>query len=725
MKPFKILILITVLLAVSASPALASGPPYTVYLPLIRQDCGDACPVYVDSKFGNDSNSGADSQHAIRTIAKVNSLSLNPGAKVLFACGEEWHAEMLMVTHSGAAGKPVTYSSYPAGCADQPRLDGTQPVNAWTLYQPNIYVADLNGPLNASLFRSPDGKTHYAINQLFRGGQRLPMGRWPNLDAGDGGYATVDAQPAGNQLTDSQLPAGNWAGATIHLKVIRWSMINRDVTASAGQTLTLNATAGCWNNSCAGWGYFINNHLNTLDREGEWYYDKTSRKVYLYTSSAPASSLIEASLVLKTDERNWGAINLGTDSANPVHDVIIDNFAVRGWFRSGIVSPTNLHSDENSAITIQNNTIRDMDDSGINLFSWVWGAADGLDGWRGGNGIAILNNRIDGANHFGIHTPSRSTTIENNTIRDIGLIANLNESGMGCGKTGSEGTCTEDGAGLRIYTDNPARSGYGFSVRYNRFENIAYNGIQMFGSSSTFAYNVFDQACIAKGDGGAINTFGSTVHDIQILNNIIRATTGNTDGTQASFRPLFGFGIYIDQNSVNVISRGNTISGSTASGILYQNSSGLVENNILFANSAGSMWAEQVALAGSASLSSFNGNVMVSTNAHSFNLALNSAGQVGSADNNRYYHLTSLNQQVQLNNQGQTFAQWQAASGKDSHGKTGTTAFSAALRLFVNDTAADQTITASSGSFVDLDGVSIGASFVLAPYTSRVVKVIQ
>jgi hypothetical protein len=46
-------------------------------------------------------------------------------------------------------------------------------------------------------------------------------------------------------------------------------------------------------------------------------------------------------------------------------------------------------------------------------------------------------------------------------------------------------------------------------VRYNRFENIGYHGIQTFGSASTFAYNVFDHTCASKGDGGAINTFGN------------------------------------------------------------------------------------------------------------------------------------------------------------------------------------------------------------------------
>ena len=66
----------------------------------------------------------------------------------------------------------------------------------------------------------------------------------------------------GNQITDNELPAGNWTGAIVHIKNIRWSMLDRQVTSSSGQTLTLNQGLSClisgWGN-CIGWGYFINN----------------------------------------------------------------------------------------------------------------------------------------------------------------------------------------------------------------------------------------------------------------------------------------------------------------------------------------------------------------------------------------------------------------------------------------------------------------------------------
>jgi uncharacterized repeat protein (TIGR01451 family) len=681
---------------------------------------------YVSSSGGNDSNNGLSPDTAFKTIAKVNGLALQPGDQVLFKCGDTWRAEMLIVSKSGAASSPITFSSYPAVCADKPRLDGTQPVTGWTVYTGNIYVADLNAGANLANFRSADGSITYGINQLLRDGQRLTMGRWPNLDAGDGGYVTVAAQPGSNRLTlGSSPPAGNWVSATIHLKVIRWSMVNRDITAQSGATLTLNDSVSCpYTSDCTGWGLFINNSLSTLDSEGEWAYDKTTRKVYLYTTVNPNTAMVEGSVVLKTDDRSWGAINLGADMGIPVHDLVVDNFDLRGWFKSGIASPTNLHPDENSNLTIKYNTIRDVDDSGINLWTWVWGASDGKDGWRGGNNILIENNQIEGTNHFGIHTPSRVTTIEHNTLRDIGVIANLNESGLGCGKTGSEGTCTEDGAGLRIYVDRPDRSGYGFTVRYNRFKNIGYNGIQTFGSASTLAYNVFDHTCASKGDGGAINTFGNgslsttNAHDIQITNNIILDTVGNTDGTPPNFRAQFGFGIYIDNQSRNIATTGNTVAGSTASGILYQNSTGAIQNNTLFDNAnVAALWAKQIAVTGGGSLSAHSGNILLSKINNAGTLGADSAALLGTSDYNQFYH---ANRAQHIEVQGyKSLAQWRAYSGQDAHSTEMISSTLATAELFYDDTQAAQRIYLTR-PYVDLVGQPVVRTLTLQSFTSRI-----
>ncbi len=44
------------------------------------------------------------------------------------------------------------------------------------------------------------------------------------------------------QLTDSELPAVDWTGARVHIKGIRWYILNREVVADDD---TLNADADC------------------------------------------------------------------------------------------------------------------------------------------------------------------------------------------------------------------------------------------------------------------------------------------------------------------------------------------------------------------------------------------------------------------------------------------------------------------------------------------------
>ncbi len=677
---------------------------------------------YVSSSSGEDANPGTQAL-PFKTIARVNQLqpALNPGDKVLFMCGDTWRGEMLNLNCSGASGNPIQYSSYPAGCLNKPVLDGTQPVTGWAVWSGNIYAADLTTGANAARFPA-DG-----INQLFRDGSRLGLGRWPNLDAGDGGYATVDAQPDATHLTDNQLPAGSWVGAVIHLKVIRWSMINRVVSGQNGQNLQLNTSAVCaFTPNCAGWGYFINNSLLTLDRDGEWFYDKTSHKVYLYATSNPNSHQIAGSIVPANNTDNLGAINLGKQLGNPLSNLVIDNFKISGWYKHGIASPTNLSPDENSYITLQNNQIMDVDFDGINLFTWVYSASDGKDDWRGGNHISILNNLIQGANHFGIHTPSRETAVEGNTIRNIALIENLNESGMGCGMNGNEGTCTEDGAGLRIYYSSQGLSGYNFTVRYNRFERIGANGVMMFGYGNTVQYNVFSENCYAKGDCGAVNTFGgsslatSPVHDITIANNIIKDTIGNTDGTHPNFRALFAFGLYIDQNSRAVTADGNTILRSTVHGILYQNSSGSVTNNVVVDNNSGSLWGDQIALVGSTTLTDFSGNIMVSRTSQTFDLGLASSSQIAAASNNRYDHALRADS-INLNGQSKTLSQWQTTSGKDAGSVAVNGDLVNSYFVIINETRSDQTYDFTTWPTCSLNGAQFTAPLILAPYSSKVV----
>lgn len=673
--------------------------------------------TYYVANAGSDSYNGLTPGTAFKTIGKVNSLTLQPGDKVLFKCGDTWRATMLVIKWSGATGNPITFGSYPEGCANKPILSGAQPISGWTSYATNIYRANLSTGFGSG------------INQLFRNGQRLTMGRWPNLNAGNGGYSTIDGQ-SGTQLTDNQLPPGDWSGAVAHIRAMRWYILNRQVSSSSGQTLTLGASAGCWD-GCPGWGFFLNNHLRTLDQEGEWFYDAATKQVYLYTTTAPAAGEVEGSVILKTGDdagRGWGGVNLGKDldqsAPQEIAYVIVENFDIRRWFKDGIASPTNLAHYDNHDLTVRNNTITDVDGSGIQLATWVYQAQDGRpDGWRGGYNLTFTGNTIDGPNHMGIDIYSRQSSFTYNTIRNVGLVKNLGAAGLGCGFSDGEGACTEDGDGFRVKVDQANDSGNSNTISNNRLELIAYGGIQIFGHHNTLERNVIDRACYTKGDCGAISTYGSAAHDLTFRQNIIVDTIGNTDGCNSDYKELFGFGVYLS-GSTNVTVAGNTVISSTVNGILFQDTTGAITNNTLYNN--GWTWPyapAQVRIDSSPSYaSSHQGNILFGLDPDARTLSANDSGRLGTSDYNYFFHPYQANH-IQANGD-RTLASWRSYSGKDAHSKEAWYSQAAGetprSRIFYNDTTSSKTFELGDRLYLDLDQNQVVGSLTLEPFTSKI-----
>ena len=184
---------------------------------------------------------------------------------------------------------------------------------------------------------------------------------------------------------------------------------------------------------------------------------------------------------------------------------------------------------------------------------------------------------------------------------------------MACGTT--VGECTENGDGFRIRTHMPQNSGFGNLLRYNYFEEIGYNGVDVFGPETTLERNIFFQTCFTKADCGAVRTFGggslasTPVYNLHLIENLIVDIPGNVDGCEASRAP-FGFGLYVDNYSRDVETRGNTIMDTTAAGILYQRSSGTITDNTVFNAAAGTAYSAQIDLGGSETRAAMSGNVM-------------------------------------------------------------------------------------------------------------------
>ena len=679
---------------------------------------------YVSSSAGNDGNNGLSVENAFRTVGKVNSLNLQPGDQVRFKCGDIWQAEQLVFSKSGAEAAPILFSSYPAACTNKPILSGSRPITGWTVYSGTIYVTDLAVGDNA-------GKFSMGINQLFRNGQRLPLGRWPNLDAGNGGYSFVDSHSAGsNQVTDNELPADvNWAGAIVHIKNIRWSMLDRQVTSSSGHTLVFNAGLSClisgWTN-CTGWGYFVNNHLKTLDQDGEWYYDASTGRVYLYsTTGAPTN--VEGSVILDAATTSQhGGVMLSDGSATAY--VILANLEVKNWFNHGISTPGSMNNDIYHHLTVRNVTIKDVDAAGVWLRSWLERPSNGRKGLRGGHHMTFTHSVVDGANAFGISGFFAESTFEDNEIKNVALIKNLGKSGMGCGTTSGE--CTENGDGLRILLYDILDSGYGNMLRYNRFEKIGYNGVDVFGPNTTLEKNFITQSCYSKADCGGVRTFGdsdlsaTTVYNIHLIDNVIVDIPGNVEGCHAS-RAAFGMGLYIDNYSRDVEVRGNTVASTTISGILYQRSSGQIANNTVFNASSGTEYSAQIDLGGDETRATVTGNQLYGLNNEAWTLYAHDLSNLVTSDYNYLFH-PYVNSHIAYGPSWTryTFANWKTFSGLEAHSKTNwftqPAGEASRARILYNSTQSPLTIDLGERQYLDLDQNSVIGSITLSPFTSKI-----
>jgi hypothetical protein len=677
---------------------------------------------YVSSSAGNDFNPGTQAQ-PFKTISKVNTLNLQPGDQVLFMCGDIWRADPLKITKTGTSTAPITFGSYPAGCTNKPIFSGTQPITGWTVYSGNIYVADLSTGANA-------GKFPYGINQLSKDGQRLPFGRWPNLNSNsNGGYSTVDGQPSSTQITDNELPTGDWTGAMIHIKTQRWNLYNRKVTGTSSKTLTLDTGTTC-SGGCVGWGYFLNNHLNTLDQDGEWYYDDATNRVYLYSTSGTTDNF-EGAVILVNNYYTTsspipdGAIMVGDWSAPTVAYVIIENLELKQWFNHGIGTPAGILNDVYHHITIRNLTIRNVEATGIQL------QTGGSHSYQGGQYMELTNNVIDGANHFGIAAYSTDSTIQDNQIKNIGLIPNLGYYGLGCGIT--DVSCEENGDAIRIRHGQLPYSGQNNTIRYNRIEEVGLCGIDVFSPSNTIAYNYIKRSLVSKADGGGIRIWGnntslatSEVSNVAARYNIIVDSIGNVDGVKSVYQQLFGMGITIDNYAKNIETTGNTVINTSLIGILYNHATGQASNNTVYNASSGTTFTGSFETLSPETQVTSQNNILYALSSYAWTLYQAYSGTLVASDYNYFFHPYKNNNIAYGTGPvtETTLSGWQAYSGKDAHSKKNWFTLSSGAPansvIFYNDTKVPKTFNLGGIVYQDVDQNAVSGSLILQPFTSKI-----
>ncbi|MGC3947771.1 MAG: right-handed parallel beta-helix repeat-containing protein [Chryseolinea sp.] len=481
---------------------------------------------FVSSSMGDDSRSGQQAQSKQtpwKTIAKINSFKgFMPGDSILFKRGESFFGT-LTPNVSGMPGKPITFTAY--GQGSNPVLTGLVTLNNWTPFKGNIYYAALDLP----------GLNILTIDDVIHA-----MGRFPNS-----GYLSYEKHSNNQSITDNQLSGTpSWKGAEVVIRKYRWIIDRQVVTGHVGNTLAYNALSTHGNNNAYqpvdGNGYFLQNHLGTLDKFGEWFYDVAGKKLYIHFGDKKPSAL-------KVKVSNADA-NVKMLQVQNIRLIALD-------FEGGNTSGVSITNCSNITIARFKSSFQGS--------TAIYGGAV--------KKIAVSNGSIDGALSNGIYFEydADGVLVEHSTIKNTNIIA-------GSGRSGDL-----VGIGICVNGDN-------VEIKNNSVINSGYSGIQFTGDKVVVENNLVNQFCRIKDDGGGIYTYSGSKEKVYtnrvIRNNIVLNAIGAFTGVESYYYEAFGkaAGIYLDDFSNHTIVANNTVANGQWVGIFLHNAqNNEIKNNVI------------------------------------------------------------------------------------------------------------------------------------------------
>ena len=642
--------------------------------------------TYYLSSSGNDSNSGTDPSSAWQTLSKVNATTFQSGDQILFRRGDTFYGN-IVVNISGSSSTPITYGSYGSGA--KPVITGFTSVTSWTNKGGNIWES--TNPVS----------TLSDLKTVLINGQSVPMGRYPNADASYPflpnffNFQSHTGTGAGNSsITSSSLSDGNnWTGADVVIRMNQWTFHREVITGQSATTLTFNGVAGSLED---GWGFFIQNDIRTLDRQNEWYYNPSTKKLSVYSTTQPTNVQVSTIDMLLNFYSNVPTVT----------SVNVDNLKFTGANTNGIWISGNL------TFSVTN---CDVSYSGLEGMVLYGG------GIKSGtiSGDTFTNNGSGGIFSIG---DVQNLRITNNAISVSGIISAYKQNDYTNG-------------GMTIYGPNSL-------IQYNTVDSSAYCGIEFKGVNVQVRNNFVNHSALIRGDAGGIYTGFINETGKVIDGNIILNSEGNPRGSRGN--DYFAMGIYIDDLGNNLSVTNNTIANCRTAGLYLHNSNNLfIRNNtiyncgalgteVMWANGGMSMDGNGNQFSNSVYNNQVLNNIVFATNQYQYALnyyaesgAGNQVSNFGTIDSNYYVKVNSSStaiksQQTNING-NMSLSGWQSATGKDASSKecVKTITDLSDVRFEYNNTSQIRTISLDA-NYVDVKGNPFNGSITLQPYSSCV-----
>src|SRR6476620_8488721 len=233
---------------------------------------------YYFSAAGNDSYTSAQASNPAtpwKTISKFNSYfsSLMPGDSVLFRRGDTFVGQ-IVIGRSGTSSAPIVIGAY--GSGNKPVITSYIPITSWVSVGGGIWKN------SNTAFGSTLGIV--AVNNKV-----TAMGRYPNLDQPNKGYLTINSHVSNTSITSTSLSSTpSFTGGEVVIRKRFWMLDKCLITAHSGGTISYKDVSGT--SPMDGYGFFIQNHIKTLDQLGEWCYTASTKTISMFFGSASPSS---------------------------------------------------------------------------------------------------------------------------------------------------------------------------------------------------------------------------------------------------------------------------------------------------------------------------------------------------------------------------------------------------------------------------------------------------
>lgn len=499
---------------------------------------------YYLSASGNDASNGKTTQTAWRTIQRLNKVNLQAGDTVFLQRGGMYEGS-ISIRQSGTVQKPIVISAY--GDGQEPLVTGSVSVKSWKPIGNNRYEAIVKNP----------------VFDLFMNGQRLTPARYPNS-----GFITIDKGYGKDSIESSALQEGDgfWKGATMRLRPLDWVYETRMVQSyqkgliiqgpqdrylieKSFEQRTLGGKTGIYPFQ-KGYGFYLEGLPQMVDTAGEWSWQDEKLVVQLPQGTNPDAALMNAVVH-----------HYGVWLAAGVKNVTIKGLSFQQIEKAGIGGAWHTGN-----ITITENKFQNIHGSGV----WFDSASVN---------VVISKNHFSDILGRGISLlEAANSDIAYNELKRIGLSRGHGWSGV----NGASGILLHNTERKVQYDTTYAHHN---KVRYNRVDSCGYNGIRVDGHHNLVEYNVIDHCSLTLNDGANLYSFaagpGVTHHSV-FRNNIVRYSVGDSKATPNN--PNLAFGIYLDNNSHDMLVEGNTVISTGASGIVNNDASfnNTIRNNTIF-----------------------------------------------------------------------------------------------------------------------------------------------